>query len=442
MDGAAEGLLAALFDAADVFAGAFELLENDYIYLAANRNTASFYDLTPAEIVGRTGRDLEVDAARIEGRLKTLRRCWNTHSTLTSEYPFDHKGREGWFLGTFSPLPGSTPRIGFVLVDITTRKLAELQAEEERQRLRVALQATRLGLWEYRIAEDRVVWDDRMRELFGVSPDAEIDFAVYASRLHPDDATETHRIYEAALAGANGGAFTITHRNADGTRWMRAYGQVLFNELGEPTLVLGTSLDITAEVQAQEQERLLLAELNHRVKNNLATVQSMAVQTARVSSDLPTFLTTFEGRLVSLARTHDVLTARAWSSAEIGEIVRRELESFGGRVATSGPALAVPSGEAVAIGLIVHELATNAAKYGALAAGGDVKVEWSLEGAEARFTWRETGGPPPGRPTRSGFGTKLIVRLAEGDLRGRAAFDYAEQGLRFTLTFPRPARGP
>ncbi|RAK54557.1 hypothetical protein DJ017_08490 [Phenylobacterium soli] len=426
-----------MFNAADVFAGVFELLDDDYRYLALNRNTAAFYGMAPAEMIGRTGRELQVTREQIDRRMTTLSHVWEHQKTVTLEYAFEHAGRTGWYLGTFSPLPGRLPRVGFVLVDISARKSAEIQAAEERQRLKVAMEATHLGLWEYRIAEDRVIWDRRMRDLYGVPAEGAIDFALYSSRLHPEDAEAAHAAYRAALAGHNGGAYTTVHRTREG-RSLRSSGQVLFDDCGRAVRVLGTTLDITAEVQAREQERLLLAELNHRVKNNLATVQSIAVQTGRVSPDLPTFLDTFEGRLVSLARTHDVLTARAWSSAGLAEIVGRELQGFGGRVSLSGPDVALPSGAALAMGLVLHELATNAAKHGALSADGAIAVDWRVEGREVCLAWTERGGPPARQPTRTGFGTRLISKLARGDLKGRAAFDYAAEGLRFTLVFPRP----
>ena len=120
-------------------------------------------------------------------------------------------------------------------------------------------------------------------------------------------------------------------------------GRVVFGAGGEALRMLGTSLDITPEVTAQDRQKLLMAELNHRVKNNLATVQSIAVQTARRSQDMRDFLDKFEGRLGALARTHDVLTQNAWTQAGLGPLIQRELASFGARVRIEGPPVELPA---------------------------------------------------------------------------------------------------
>jgi PAS domain S-box-containing protein len=441
--GAAEGLLGAMFESADVLAGVFELFEQDYRYLLVNRATAAFYGRTPEEMAGRTGRDMGVDPAQIALRLTRLWSCWNNRRTETSEYPFEHGGVAGWFLGTFTPLPGDQPRVSFVLVDITARKTAELEVEREHRRLATALDATGLGLWEYDIGADEIFCDARSRELFGLGPDEAVDFALYKSRIHPADAAALADAHEAALAGANGGRYSVEHRTTDragAVRWCRGSGQVVFDPEGRPTRIYGTTLDISAEVEARERQALLMGELNHRVKNNLATVQSMALQAARTAPDLATFVRTFEGRIVSLARTHDVLTANAWTSASLLAIVAREMESLGEQVEVNGPDVNLAAGEALAIGLIVHELASNASKYGALsAAGGRVAVSWSCDASGlVAFEWREAGGPPVATPQRHGFGTRLIRRLSEGDLAGRLTTEFAPQGLQVRLAF-RPA---
>ena len=196
-------------------------------------------------------------------------------------------------------------------------------------------------------------------------------------------------------------------------------------------------LDITAEVEARERQKLLMAELNHRVKNNLATVQSIAVQTARRSGDMAEFLDKFEGRLGALARTHDVLTQNAWTQAGLAALLQRELASFGDRVRIDGPPVELPAPQALALGLIGHELATNAAKYGAFRGEGTVSVTWTEpEPGVVRLVWEERGGGPTEPGKAEGFGMQLIRRLAAGDLRGSHRVEHLADGLRIEIVFP------
>jgi PAS domain S-box-containing protein len=430
----AEDLLRAILDSSDVLSGVFELEADDYRYAAVNRATAAFYRRAPEQMVGRSGRDLGLTPEQIAGRMEVLWECWRTRSPRRREYRFEHDGVAGWFLGSFAPLKGERPRVGFVLIDVTRQKLAEEAAADHRRKLEVALDATELGLWEYDIAHDRILWDPRMRALFGLAADTPIDLALYDALLHPEDRAAVRAAYTAALQGEGQGRYQVTHRNADGSRWLRGSCQVIFGEEGRPERILGTCRDITAEVAAREQEGLLIAELNHRVKNNLATVQSIAVQTARSAPSLRGFLDTFEGRIVALARTHDVLTARAWCDADLAEVIARETVAYGDRVRLQGPPVPLSSHQALALGLIVHELSTNAAKYGALSVpAGSIDIRWTADDAGAEVAWDEAGGPPCAAPQTLGFGTRLMTKLARGDLGGDIAFDYPSRGLAVRL---------
>jgi two-component sensor histidine kinase len=212
--------------------------------------------------------------------------------------------------------------------------------------------------------------------------------------------------------------------------------QPIRGDAGEVTGIFVQGNDVTAREEHADKQRLLLNELNHRVKNNLATVQSMAAQTARSAPSLGAFLADFEGRLVALARTHDVLTAQAWEGADLHEVVRAELEHVGARATFQGPATRLGSKQALGVGLIVHELATNAAKYGALLRSeGTLRVSWTDTG-DNRFQlrWVESGGPAVTPPTVRGFGSRLIQSVTRGDLHGQIEMDYAAEGLQVTLT--------
>jgi len=206
-------------------------------------------------------------------------------------------------------------------------------------------------------------------------------------------------------------------------------------------------VDISERKRAEEYQRLLIDELNHRVKNTLATVQSIAAQTLRSASDLPTFAWCFESRLLSLSRTHDLLTRQIWSGLNLSDIIRQELEPYvdasRARVFIDGSDLLLRPRVGLALSLVFHELTTNAAKHGSLAAqDGSVTVRWSVQGlspsssGDLRIDWIESGGPAVAPPTNRGFGTRMIERSVTNDLQGSVKLDFDSVGLRCTIVLP------
>jgi PAS domain S-box-containing protein len=203
--------------------------------------------------------------------------------------------------------------------------------------------------------------------------------------------------------------------------------------------------DITDRKRAEEHQQVLLAELSHRVKNTLASVQAIATQTLRGAASLEAFGTAFTGRLKALALAHGVLTQTGWSEAELGELIRQSvapyLTSRTDSVRLSGPPTYLPPRQVVIVMLMIHELAVNAAKYGALSNDdGRVGIEWTIEphGEQRllRLHWTESGGPTVRAPSRKGFGTTLIERSIAHELDGRATLEYQPQGLACELRFP------
>lgn len=199
--------------------------------------------------------------------------------------------------------------------------------------------------------------------------------------------------------------------------------------------------DVTDAVEAGQRQKLMIDELNHRVKNTLATVQSIAMQTARSHTDPATFAEGFQARLMALSHTHDLLTRSYWEGAELRAILQHETEAHGAhRISVTGPAMPLEPATALSVGMIFHELATNAAKYGALSTpDGRVQVDWTIarEGAgRLDLTWREIGGPPVVPPARKGFGSRLIERNVRHDLAGSVELDYAGDGFVATFSIP------
>lgn len=197
--------------------------------------------------------------------------------------------------------------------------------------------------------------------------------------------------------------------------------------------------------RAEEQRDLLIAELSHRVKNTLATVQSIANQAARGKQSLASFLQSFNGRLQAMAHSHTLLAESRWGGVGLEEVLRAELVPYGGQrlpnVILEGENVLLRPKAALALGMILHELATNAAKHGSLSSQqGQVTVAWdrteSENGARLRLRWIETGGPKVKPPTRQGFGRTLIEMGLEHELNGEAWMDFASEGLRCILTIP------
>ncbi|MCX7585312.1 sensor histidine kinase [Phenylobacterium sp. 58.2.17] len=216
--------------------------------------------------------------------------------------------------------------------------------------------------------------------------------------------------------------------------------QPLTNAAGEVFGIFLEGADVTERTRAEQTQRLLMRELQHRIKNTLATVRAIAARSARTTPDPQLFIRAFEDRLIALAASHELLTQGGWKGADVLDLIERELRPYDvSRLRLAGDRRQVPPQAAVPLSLAIHELATNAAKYGALSAdSGRVDVEWwteeKLGQPRLRVQWRESGGPPVVGPSRRGFGTELL----DGMMRRGAdpVLDFARTGLRCTFELP------
>lgn len=270
--------------------------------------------------------------------------------------------------------------------------------------------------------------------------------------IHPDDRPRRDHAVAACIAGH--GDYDIEYRIVTPpgeVRWFKIRGQPFYRADGRASRLAGIALDVTDRKQAEAHRALLANELNHRVKNTLATVQAIVVQTLRARLSHDETRDIIQGRIQSLAAASDVLTRESWDGATLTAVAMTALAPFrvdgDRRITIRGPEVMLTPRLALAFAMAFHELATNAVKYGALTnAIGRVHLDWDVvDGARPRtlrLTWRELDGPPVDPPTRRGFGSRLIERALADELEGRAEIAYRPDGIVFTAEarLPDPSR--
>jgi two-component sensor histidine kinase/PAS domain-containing protein len=330
---------------------------------------------------------------------------------------------------------------------------AELaQRRDTEERLKFALDAGRLGSWELDVETRTYLASDICKANYGRGPDDDFQFADLVASVHPGDRARMTAAIENAIR--HGADYDIEYRvrtPGGETRWVHARGRAAQTaDHGGARRMAGVSLDVTERKRAEERQKLLVNELNHRVKNTLVSVQSIASQTLRATETPEAFRDAFEGRIMALSHTHDLLTQQNWEGASLREIFDFEIEAFAARDRIdfdySGDLQLSPKAT-VALGMAVHELATNALKYGALSVpGGAVRVVWAVEAGDEpprlRLTWTERGGPPVVPPTRQGFGARLLEKGLAGELSAQVNLAYDSLGLVCTMRLPIRALEP
>ncbi len=328
---------------------------------------------------------------------------------------------------------GKAARAVGVCFDITSRKEAETRLADEGRSLRLGQELAGLGLGTVDYGTDRLILDDTAAHLFNLPAQRWLPRPSLRDRLHPADRAEVEAALNASLAPDGDGRLAVEARIplADGrTRWIAAQQQIEFTT-GEDGVRIPRSAvivvrDISERRGREERITFLMREVNHRSKNMLALVQAMARQT--FAAGQANFFERFSERIQALAASHDLLVNNDWIGVEIGALARSQLAHFEDaikeHVTLEGPRLMLSAGAAQAIGMALHELATNAAKYGALSrVEGRVSLHWTTEPGDAGriFTmrWAESGGPPVTKPTRRGFGSTVIGRLVEAQLEAK-----------------------
>ncbi|MCW8085352.1 PAS domain-containing protein [Sabulicella glaciei] len=343
------------------------------------------------------------------------------------------------------------------LTDVSAHRAMEVELRASEESARLAIEGARLGAWELDAPSGLCTWSARMAEIMGEAarPRAGMTLEAWLARIHPDDAPAARDAFTRALRSGEGGEIRTEHRvrAADlSWRWVSVHGAVLSRDVrrGAALSVRGVAEDVNERKLAEERQRLLAREVDHRAKNALAVVLAAVRLTPR--DDVTTYARAIEGRVSSMSRTHTLLADARWAGADLRTLAEGELEPFIGAEATgpdaspraelSGAKLLVAAEAAQGFSLILHELATNATKYGALShRGGLVQVQWQVDEGEGegmlRLRWTESGGPAvAASPAHRGFGSRVIEAMAEGQLEGRVERRWDPGGLECVVTVP------
>jgi two-component sensor histidine kinase len=361
-----------------------------------------------------------------------------------------------WMNLDYSPVLGENGRPAGVLaivVETTQQVLAERSLAKTEERLRQALNASGMvGTFDWHVQSDTFYSDARFAEMFSVDPAKGHEgapLAEYLAGIHPEDAQRIGSAINHALATGDKylQEYRLVQKNGN-TRWVEARGECLYGKDGKPARFVGVVVDITIQKEAQERQRLLAREADHRVKNifaNFHSLISLSAKSARTPQDMAQAL---RGRLDALLRAKDLIrpgimgTEHESKQTTVDALVRTVLQPYEdgspGRIVLSGPDVPVGAKAVTGLALALHETATNAVKYGALSKpDGSIRIEWNASSENFHLDWYETGGPEiDAPPLARGFGSILTERSVGGELRGSIEHDWRPQGLRLKLSVP------
>jgi PAS domain S-box-containing protein len=308
-----------------------------------------------------------------------------------------------------------------------------LQSEQGRS---LALAAGQMGSWEWDIAANRGAWDEGQYRIFGVAPENfQISTDNIRKLLHPDDWEPLRQVVLRMAKGERTQQVEFRVRRPNGeVRWCTGTAAASVDGAGNVVRISGVTIDVTERKEAEERQVLLAREVDHRARNALAIIQSIIRLTRAKSVD--DYVATVEGRIKALALAHTLLSDSRWNGADLGTLVAEEFAPYrtGNKVELKGPNVSLSPATAQGIALALHELATNAAKHGALSSlKGRVSLTWQLQSDVLTLHWVESGGPPIKTPSARSFGLKVIKASIEQQLGGQATFDWNSKGLRCNL---------
>jgi PAS domain S-box-containing protein len=328
-----------------------------------------------------------------------------------------------------------------VTLDVTSRRESEAALRRASQSMRLAIEGAGMATWELDLSTMEGPWSPNRFDILGYArtPDGRAPFSDWLTRVHPED---RERAEQAAMdCFAHGTAFEIEYRilraDTNEVRWLRSNGTIIRDNFGHDDRFVGVSFDITEKKNAEVRQLLLIDELNHRVKNTLAIVQSIAQQSAKSGGTQAEVQQAFEGRLAALSAAHNLLTTGHWQPTDMKAVIEACLAPLAltDQIRIEGPSVTVSTKTAITLALAMHELATNAVKYGALSVPeGRVIVSWTISDArELTLRWVEVDGPAVHYPVKRGFGLRLIERGLVAEFGGQVETAFDPTGFTCTL---------
>ncbi|RYD88695.1 MAG: PAS domain S-box protein, partial [Sphingomonadales bacterium] len=377
---------------------------------------------------------------REEARVAAYR-CFDHGEPYTIEYRIRRgdTGEERWLQSHGSRIDyddGRPSRFVGISFDITKRKRAEERLRDSEVRFRTIFEQ----------ANDYILTSDLQQRITSANPavqaalgysEADVLGHSFADFLDPDQFEQATTMLRRKLTSGGTTRHTIRVRTRDGRQLVwEVSSRLIEDAAGRPTGLHAICRDVTEAKRAETHLRLLIDELNHRVKNTLAIVQGIAQQSFKAGTDLKVAQRAFEGRLAALSEAHNLLTREHWGLVSMTQIIGDAIapHAGAGRFSLDGPDLAVMPKTAISLALAIHELATNAVKHGALSrAGGHVAIRWDRvrgEGpARLSLVWEESGGPLVATPKSRGFGTRMIERGLAAELAGSVTIDFRPEGV-------------
>jgi PAS domain S-box-containing protein len=358
-----------------------------------------------------------------------------------------HDGVYRWVIDAAAPrFDGDGTFLGYMgsVIDMSERKEAELELAERRAQLALAAKAAQVGGYILDVAQNRIQVSEGYADIYQLPADAtDISVDAWRATVHPEDLEELDARRTQSFAERQReriSEYRILRRDGE-VRWIEARSLVTYDSAGQPQRMVGVNFDMTSHKRAEERQSALIAELNHRVKNVLAKVVAIAARTRQSTPSPDEFGAAFEGRIRSLANAHALLSRNLWQGVSLAEIVHQELAPYTTRGGSliEGPEVSLAPEAGQVLMTVLHELATNAAKHGALSVPeGRVSVQWDLAGDPVRLVlhWREHNGPHVTAPTRVGFGARTIQSAISHQLDGRVDLAFMAGGISCTIELP------
>lgn len=419
------------------------VFDRQHRFIYANQALLRMWGMDWADAMGKTCLELGYEPWHAAMHDEEIERVVATRAPIRGEVPFPHttlgtRTYDYIFIPVLSP-DGEVEAIAGTTRDVTERKQQEEALRRSENRLSAMVNASSDLI--YRISPDWkevAVVGGRAADKLRNAPADAVQRGWTNERIHPDDRA---RVAEAIRhAREELAPYEAEHRveiEAGRWSWINSHAVPIREADGSVIEWFGAATDITQRVQQEEHLRLLVNELNHRVKNTLAIVQSMVAQTLRNCGDGAQAAGMIESRLLALAATHDVLTRKKWEGATVDEIVRTAIahcqDVAASRFEVTGSDACLEPRRAVALSMALHELCTNAMKYGALSTPrGHVEIHWSRrsgDGDTLVLDWRERDGPVVEKPASRGFGTRLLEKGLPHDLGGEVTLAFRPEGV-------------